>query len=547
MDNNLLAELLYPEIKTLPADMEARFPARNLPEGAKVTRFAPSPTGFLHIGNLYGAFTDERLAHTSGGVFLLRIEDTDAKRTVDNGVAIIIETLKKLGVVFDEGATIDGDNGDYGPYRQSERAEIYQTYAKQLVREGKAYPCFCTEEELSAIRERQEEQKLTPGYYGEFAVWRDAPIEKVKEKLEAGAPFVLRFRSEGNSNNKLKFNDQIKGDIDVTENDIDHVILKSDGIPTYHFAHAVDDHLMGTTHVIRDESWLSTLPFHIQLFKALGFKMPKYCHTAQVLKLDNGNKRKISKRKDPEAALTYYHSQGYPVAAVREYLMTLLNSNFEEWRLANPEAPIEEFKFTTKKMSVSGSLFDLDKLNDVSKNVISRLTAEEVYEYTLAWAKENDIEFANILESDKDYAVRILAIGRGGKKPRKDIALWSEVKNYMSFFYDSLFAPTDSIPESFENDDIKAVLKDFADTYDENVEQNDWFANIKAIAERNGFCPDMKQYKASPESYKGSVADVSMFLRIAVTGRMNSPDLYEVMRILGRERVLARVNSLLLF
>ena len=302
---------------------------------------------------------------------------------------------------------------------------------------------------------------------------------------------------------------------------------------------------MGTTHVIRDESWLSTLPFHIQLFKALGFKMPKYCHTAQVLKLDNGNKRKISKRKDPEAALTYYHSQGYPVAAVREYLMTLLNSNFEEWRLANPDAPIEDFKFTTKKMSVSGSLFDLDKLNDVSKNVISRLTAEEVYDFTLAWAKENDSEFASVLESDKDYAVRILSIGRGGKKPRKDIALWSEVKNYMSFFYNNLFAPVDSIPESFDRNDIKAVLTDFANTYDENVEQNDWFANIKAIAEKNGFCPDMKQYKANPESFKGSVADVSMFLRVAVTGRMNSPDLYEVMQILGKDTVLARVAEII--
>ncbi|MBE6683902.1 MAG: glutamate--tRNA ligase [Ruminococcaceae bacterium] len=545
MDTNLLAELLYPNIKTLPADIEARYPARNLPEGAKVTRFAPSPTGFLHIGNLYGAFTDERLAHTSGGVFYLRIEDTDAKRTVENGIQIIIETLAKLGVEFDEGAVIDGDNGNYGPYRQSERAEIYQTYAKQLIREGKAYPCFCTEEELTAIRERQEAEKLNPGYYGEFAIWRDAPIEKIEEKLNEGIPFVLRFRSEGDLNNKHKFRDEIKGEIDVTENDIDHVILKSDGIPTYHFAHAVDDHLMGTTHVIRDESWLSTLPFHIQLFKALGFKMPKYCHTAQVLKLDNGNKRKISKRKDPEAALTYYHSQGYPVAAVREYLMTLLNSNFEEWRLANPDAPIEDFKFTTKKMSVSGSLFDLDKLNDVSKNVISRLTAEEVYNFTLAWAKENDSEFASVLESDKDYAVRILSIGRGGKKPRKDIALWSEVKNYMSFFYNNLFAPVDSIPESFDRNDIKAVLSDFANTYDENVEQNDWFANIKAIAEKNGFCPDMKQYKANPESFKGSVADVSMFLRVAVTGRMNSPDLYEVMQILGKDTVLARVAEII--
>lgn len=541
MDTNLLADLLYPQIKTLPADIEARYPARVLPEGAKVTRFAPSPTGFLHIGNLYGAFTDERLAHTSGGIFYLRIEDTDAKRTVENGIQIIIETLAKLGVEFDEGAVINGDKGDYGPYRQSERAEIYQTFAKQLIREGKAYPCFCTEEELAAIREKQESAKLNPGYYGEFAVWRDADIESIKAKLDEGMPFVLRFRSEGDLNNKHKFKDEIKGEIDVTENDIDHVILKSDGIPTYHFAHAVDDHLMGTTHVIRDESWLSTLPFHIQLFKALGFKMPKYCHTAQVLKLDNGNKRKISKRKDPEAALTYYHSQGYPVAAVREYLMTLLNSNFEEWRLANPDSPIEDFKFTTKKMSVSGSLFDLDKLNDVSKNVISRLTADEVYDFTLAWAKENDAEFANILEADRAYAVRILSIGRGGKKPRKDIALWSEVKGYMSFFYDSLFERTDSIPESFDRGDIMSVFADFREGYDENADQNQWFGHIKTVAEKNGFCPDMKQYKANPEAYKGSVADVSMFLRVAVTGRMNSPDLYEVMQILGRERVLERI------
>jgi len=545
MDYNYLAELLYPNKKTPPADMEARYPKRVLPEGAKVTRFAPSPTGFLHIGNLYGAFTDERLAHTSGGVFYLRIEDTDAKRTVPNGIAIIIETLAKLGVTFDEGAVIDGDKGDYGPYRQSQRAEIYQTYAKQLIREGKAYPCFCTEEELTAIRERQEAEKLTPGYYGEFAIWRDAPIEKIQEQLEKGMPFVLRFRSEGNINNKLKFKDEIKGDIDVTENDIDHVVLKSDGIPTYHFAHAVDDHLMGTTHVIRDESWLSTLPFHIQLFKALGFKMPKYCHTAQVLKLDNGNKRKISKRKDPEAALTYYHSQGYPVAAVREYLMTILNSNFEEWRLANPDAPIENFKFTTKKMSVSGSLFDLDKLNDVSKNVISRMSAEEVYGFALAWAKENDSDFASVLEADKDYAVRILSIGRGGKKPRKDIALWSEVKNYMSFFYDGLFQKQDEIPESFSKDDIKAVLADYKEIYNKNDDQNQWFGNIKAVAEKNGFCPDMKQYKASPESFKGSVADVSMFIRVAVTGRMNSPDLYEVMQILGEDRVIDRISALL--
>ncbi len=543
MDYNYLAELLYPNIKTFPEDMEARYPKRNLPDGAKVTRLAPSPTGFLHIGNLYGALTDERLAHTSGGVFYLRIEDTDAKRTVPNGIAIIIETLKKLGVEFDEGAVIDGDKGDYGPYRQSDRAEIYQTYAKQLIREGKAYPCFCTEEELSEIRAKQEEQKLTPGYYGEFAIWRDAPIDKIQEKINEGAPFVLRFRSEGSITNKFKFNDQIKGDIDVTENDIDHVILKSDGIPTYHFAHAVDDHLMGTTHVVRDESWLSTLPFHIQLFKALGFKLPKYCHTAQALKLDNGNKRKISKRKDPEFGLAYYHAQGYPVSAVREYLLTMLNSNFEEWRLANPDLPLEDFKFTTKKMSVSGFLFDLDKLNDISKNVVSRMTADEVYDLTLTWAKENDEEFAKLFEADRDYAVRILSIGRGGKKPRKDIALWSEVKNYVSFFYDEMFQRNDNIPDNFVQEDVSSVLGAFAASYDDSVDQSEWFNNIKTIAGECGFCPDMKQYKADPSAFKGSVADVSMFLRIAVTGRMNSPDLYEVMQILGKEKVLARVSA----
>ncbi|MFA6948930.1 MAG: glutamate--tRNA ligase [Eubacteriales bacterium] len=543
MDLNTLADLLYPNITTLPADMEERYPQRQLPQGAKVTRFAPSPTGFLHIGNLYGAFTDERLAHTSDGVFYLRIEDTDAKRTVPNGVELIIETLSKLGLSFDEGAVSGGDNGAYGPYRQSERAEIYQTYAKQLIREGKAYPCFCTEEELTALRERQEAEKLTPGYYGEFAVWRGAPFDKIKEKLDAGVPFVLRFRSEGNSQNKLKFTDQIKGVIDVTENDIDHIILKSDGIPTYHFAHAVDDHLMRTTHVVRDESWLSTLPFHIQLFAALGFKMPKYCHTAQVLKLDDGNKRKISKRKDPEAALTFYHAQGYPTAVVREYLMTLLNSNFEDWRIANPAADIEDFGFTTKKMSVSGSLFDIDKLNDISKNVISRMSAEQVYTLALEWAKQFDADFAVLLERDPAYAAAILAIGRGGAKPRKDIAVWSEVKGYMGFMYDEYFTRTDDFPEGFDRADIKAALTRYIDVYDAADEQTVWFDKIKTIASELGYAPETKLYKKNPDEYKGHIGDISGFLRIAVTGRTNSPDMYEIMRILGASRVTARIKA----
>ena len=525
--------------------MEKRYPPRQLPEGAKVTRFAPSPTGFLHIGNLYGAFTDERLAHTTGGIFYLRIEDTDAKRTVPNGVALIIATLAKLGVCFDEGAVIDGDNGAYGPYRQSERAEIYQTYAKQLIREGKAYPCFCTEEELEAIRAKQEAEKKTPGYYGEYAVWRDAPIERIEAALADGKPFVLRFRSEGDISHKFKFTDEIKGVIDVTENDVDHVILKSDGIPTYHFAHAVDDHLMRTTHVVRDESWLSTLPFHIQLFKALGFKLPKYCHTAQVLKLDDGNKRKISKRKDPEAALTFYHAEGYPAAATREYLMTLLNSNFEEWRIANPTADIEDFKFTTKKMSVSGSLFDLDKLNDVSKNVISRMTAEEAYRLSLAWAKEFDPAFAAIYGENGDYGTAILAIGRGGAKPRKDLTTWKDVKDYVSFFYDALFTPDSTLPENVTPEDAVEICRRFAETYDPADDQPAWFAKIKQIAADLGYAPETKLYKKDPSAYKGHVGDVSMVLRIAVTGRQNSPDLFEVMHILGCERTIARLSAMI--
>ncbi|MBQ0109147.1 MAG: glutamate--tRNA ligase, partial [Clostridiales bacterium] len=421
----------------------------------------------------------------------------------------------------------------------------YQTYAKQLVREGKAYPCFCTEEELEAIRAKQEAEKLTPGYYGEFAVWRDAPLDKIEEKLASGVPFVLRFRSEGNSANKMKFNDQIKGDIDVTENDIDHVILKSDGIPTYHFAHAVDDHLMGTTHVVRDESWLSALPFHIQLFKALGFKMPKYCHTAQMLKLDEGNKRKTSKRKDPEAALTFYHAQGYPVSAVREYLLTILNSNFEEWRNANPDAKIEDFKFTTKKMSVSGSLFDLDKLNDVSKNVISRMSAEEVYASSLAWAKEFDAPFASVLEKDKDYAVRILNIGRGGKKPRKDIAIWSEAKDYMGFFYDEIFAPDYSSLSAYDKEDVKKVFESYKDIYSAEDAQDVWFNKIKELTASLGYAADMKEYKANPDNFKGNVGDVSGMLRIAVTGKTMSPDMFAVMGTLGKDRVIKRLDKAL--
>lgn len=543
MDNEKLAELLFPDVTSVPDDMEKRYPPRTLPEGAKVTRFAPSPTGFMHLGNLYGALTDERLAHQSGGVFYLRIEDTDGKRTVENGVDLIIRALGQFDLKFDEGAASDGDNGAYGPYRQSERKEIYQTYAKQLVRDGKAYPCFCTEQELADIRAEQESEKLTPGYYGKWAVWRDAPEEKVLKALEENKPFVLRFRSEGSPENKVKFTDMIKGDIEVTENDIDHVLLKSDGIPTYHFAHAVDDHLMRTTHVVRDESWLSTLPFHIQLFRALGFRMPKYLHTAQVLKNDGGGKRKLSKRKDPEAALAFYHEKGYPSAAVKEYLMTLLNSNYEEWRTANPGVPLESFPFSAKKMSVSGCLFSFEKLDDISRSTIAAMSASEVFDGVCRWAEEYDPEFAATLKNDRPYAESILSVGRGGNKPRKDITVWSGVKQYMGFFYDRYFAVTDPLPEGHDKSDVRAVLDGFLLSYDPADDQQQWFEKIKAVGERNGYCPNMKEYRSSPEGWKGSVADVSSFLRLAVTGRLASPDLYAVMEILGKDRVEKRIKD----
>ena len=441
---------------------------------------------------------------------------------------LIIDTLSKLGMQFDEGAVSGGDKGDYGPYRQSERAEIYGTYAKQLVREGKAYPCFCSEQELEDIRARQEEAKLTPGYYGEFAVWRDAPLEKVEAEIANGKAFVLRYRSEGDSSHKFKFNDMIKGTIDITENDIDHVILKSDGIPTYHFAHAVDDHLMGTTHVVRDESWLSTLPFHIQLFAALGFKLPKYCHTAQVLKLDNGNKRKISKRKDPEAALTFYYSEGYPTPALREYLLTLLNSNFEEWRIANPDLPIEKFSFTTKKMPISGSLFDLDKLNDISKNVISKMSAEEVFELSNAWAKEYNEKLAALYAKDEQYATNILNIDRENKKPRKDIAKWSDIPDYISYMYDETFTPCYELCGNATNELAKNVLEKYIDEVNLNDDKDTWFSRIKSICEPCGCTPNVKEYKQNPENFKGHVGDVSTIIRVALTGRTNTPDLFSI-------------------
>ena len=544
MDYIALAELLFPNVTMTPDELEARFPARELPEGAVVSRMAPSPTGFVHLGNLVQGTISERMSHQSGGVLFLRVEDTDAKREVPGAVEVLINTLEHYSIHFDEGATIAGDNGVYGPYRQRQRADIYHVYAKKLVAEGQAYPCFCTEDELTAMREKQEAQKVNFGYYGEFAMWRDRSIEDIKAQLDAGNPWVLRFRSTGSIENQFKFDDLVKGKLTITENDIDHVLLKSDGIPTYHFAHAVDDHLMRTTHVVRGDEWLPTLPFHIQLFKALGFKLPKYVHIGPLMKMDGTSKRKLSKRKDPELALTYYKAEGFPVQAMREYLMTVLNSNFEDWRRANPDADIETFKFSPKKLNPAGSLFDYAKLVDVSKNVISRMDAATVYTLLTEWAQEFDADFGAKLAADAEFATKILAIGRGGKKPRKDLATWKDAKDYMGFFYDEyLEAPV--FDEKFDKSVVVDVLNRFLAKFDIADDSALWFDKVKEITAEIGFTSDMKAYKADPTAFPGTVADVSTFIRQAVTGKTNSPDLYTVMQILGYDRTAERIKAVI--
>ena len=542
MDYHALAALLFPDVTTTCEELEEKYPPRNVPEGAVITRMAPSPTGFVHLGNLVQGLTSERMAHQSGGVLFLRVEDTDAKREIPGAVEVLIESLKHYGIHFDEGATIDGDNGSYGPYRQRQRAGIYHVYAKKLVEEGKAYPCFCTEEELAAMREKQEANKETTGYYGAYAIWRDRPMEDIQAQLAAGQPWVLRFRSTGDVSRQFKFNDLVKGELTVTENNIDQVLLKSDGIPTYHFAHAVDDHLMRTTHVVRGDEWLPSLPFHIQLFQALGFKLPKYVHIGPLMKMDGNSKRKLSKRKDPELALTYYKSEGFPVQAVYEYIMTLLNSNYEDWRRANPTAPATDFKFSPKKLNPAGNLFDYAKLCDVSKNEIAKMDARQVYTLLVEWAQEFDPDFAQKLTTDPDFAVRILAIGRGGKKPRKDMATWADAKPYMGFFYDEyLEAPV--FEEKFEKAVIRSALEKFLERFDFQDDATVWFDKVKEITQELGFTTDMKAYKQNPDDFPGTVADVSTFLRLAVTGKTNSPDLYTVMQILGYERTVARIQK----
>lgn len=545
MDYKDLANLIFPDAKEI-SYYEEKYPERNLKEGAIVTRFAPSPTGFVHIGGLYQSVIARKLATQTDGVFFLRVEDTDQKREVENGITGIVQALNDFGIVPDEGMISETEGkGNYGPYRQSQRKEIYQSYAKYLISQGKAYPCFCTPEEGEEIRAKQEAAKIRPGYYGVWAKCRNVTVEEAIKRIENGEKYIIRFKSPGREDRKIKHHDVIKGNVDFPENDQDIVIIKADGLPTYHFAHAIDDHLMRTTHVIRGDEWLSSVPLHLQLFHELGFKAPKYAHIAPIMKNDNGNKRKLSKRKDSEAAVSYYDEEGIPEEAVKEYLMNIANSNFENWRRANKEKSIEEFELQLNKMSVSGALFDMIKLLDVGKTVISMFTSEEVYEKSLEWANKYDNELKDMLK-DKEYALKIFSIERGNKKPRKDISKWSEVKENIEYMYDEKFLNKEQeYPYQVisEKEDINRILELYLEKYyNENDDKQEWFDKIKELSGELGYAKEVKEFKANPEAYKAHVGDVSTVIRVALTGRTNTPDMYEIMKVLGKESIEKRLK-----
>ncbi len=546
MNYKELADLIFPDAKEI-SYYEEKYPARELPEGAVVSRFAPSPTGFVHIGGLYQALVAREMAKKTGGVFFLRVEDTDQKREVENGVTGIVNALKDFDMAPDEGMiTETEEQGNYGPYKQSLRKDIYEAYAKYLMEQGKAYPCFCTPEEGEEIRKKQEAAKIRPGYYGVWAKCRNLTVEEAAEKIRNGEKYIIRFKSPGREDRKIKHHDVIKGNVDFPENDQDIVIIKADGLPTYHFAHAVDDHLMRTTLVIRGDEWLSSMPLHLQLFHELGFKAPKYAHIAPIMKNDNGNKRKLSKRKDPEAAVEYYKEEGIPPIVVKEYLLNIANSNFENWRRANPDKGLDEFDFQLNKMSVSGALFDMVKLLDIGKTVISKMSAEEVYENALEWAKEYDKELEEMLE-DKEFSLKVLGIERGNKKPRKDIAKWSDVKNSIIYMYDKKIFEgnvTYDYAKISDKEEIRKILKSYIEKhFDINDDKDMWFNKIKELAEEMGYAREVKEFKANPENWPGHVGDISTVLRVALTGRQNTPDMYEIMQVLGKDSVIKRLEK----
>ncbi len=540
-----LAQLLFPNITKAPQDMEDMYPPRALKEGARVTRFAPSPTGFLHFGNLFTCMVSYKTAKTTDGVFYVRVEDTDQKRKVEGAIDVMLKGLSIYGINADEGVVGDEKEiGDYGPYYQSARVEIYQTYAKALVEQGLAYPCFCSAEELDEIRTAQENESIK-GYWGKWAKCRDLSFEQIKANIDSGMSWTLRLKSPGDLEKKCYFDDMIKGKIEMPENVQDVVLLKSDGIPTYHFAHAVDDHLMRTTHVVRGDEWISSVPIHLQLFKVLGFKPPKYAHVSPIMKEENGGKRKLSKRKDPEAAVTYYAEEGYPQESVNEYMMTLANSNFEDWRRMNKTEPIEKFPFNLKKMSVSGALFDIVKLTDVSKNVISVMPAEKVFELAYAWAKEYQPQLAELFAQDEAKATAILNIDREGKKPRKDIAKWSDVLDYVSYMYDETFVPNYELNGNATPSLAVKVIEEYLKVVNLDDDKDAWFGRMKEVCPLVGCTPNVKEYKAEPEKFEGHVGDVSTIIRVALTGRTNTPDLFAITALLGEDTVKARLNSAL--
>ncbi len=542
MDFHALAQTLFGDITATPEDYEALYPPRNLPPGAVVTRIAPSPTGLPHLGNLYNA-AGELLARQSGGVFFLRVEDTDQKRAVEGAVEALLESMDYFGVRFDEGVTARGEHGDYGPYRQTERAVLYKTIAKSLVERGLAYPCFCTEEELARDRQLQQEQKLTPGYCGEYARCRNLTLEEVRQNLAQGKPYVLRFRSSGDPEKVIEAHDGIRGTLRVRENNMDFVLLKSDGIPTYHFAHVCDDHFMRVTHVIRDESWLATLPIHLQLFDTLGWERPVYCHTATLMKQEGGSKRKLSKRKDPELALSYYRAEGYPAEAVWIYLLTVLNSNFEDWHREHPDTPARDFPFSLEKMNTAGAIFDLDKLRAVAREYLARQSVSFIYDGLLSWADTYDPELARRLRDKETLYRAAIGVGRDIPKPRKDYGTWKEAAQFLAFYDSETFERADSCPENISSEDRKAILNAYLETLDFSDSPERWFEKVRTLTESLGYAAQVKLYKKNPEAYKGSVVDVTNLLRVALTGRQNAPDIWQVSAVLGEEETRRRLSG----
>lgn len=550
MDNKKLADLLFPDVVNTPEYYEEKFPYRKLPSKAEVTRMAPSPTGFIHLGNLYSALADERIAHKKGGVFYLRIEDTDLKRKVDGAVETIIKVMRYFDIEFDEGAGFpdDAPNNVYGPYYQRQRVDIYHTYVKDLVERGLAYPCFCEEEELAKVREQQDADKVLTGYYGKYATCRNLSYEEIEENIKAGKEYVIRLRSQGSPDKEITFNDCIMGEVKLPENIHDIVLLKKDGVPTYHLAHAIDDHLMRTTTVIRGGEWLASVPIHYELFHVLGFKMPKYGHTAHLMKFDEvtGGKRKLSKRKDPELSLDYYRKDGYHPYCMKVYLLTLLNSNFEEWHEKFPDKDINEFPFSIDKMSKSGALFDKDKLHNICKNEFSKLSEDEMYDFLYDWAQENESEKCKVWFADKEKMLAILRLymGIGAKRRRKDFIYARQIFELISYFFD--------IEDNQEKDEFKkdketvdAVLNEYLSLYNHENDNSEWFNKLKTIADKFGFASDMKAYKANPENYKGNVSDIAEIVRIAVTGRANTPDLWSIVHIMGEDQMRERIQKVI--